>query len=154
MTCPRLIDRIMQVMETAFDPNFGEAWNRRQIGDALSMPSTHALIVDADGQTVEKSECDPAGFVLTRAAPGEEELLLIAVVPQHRGKGLAQTLIDQLFAAARSRGATRIYLEMRRGNPAIHLYEKVGFEPIGVRPNYYRMASGEKIDAITFGRTI
>ncbi len=141
-------------METAFDPNFGEAWNRRQIGDALSMPSTHALIVDADGQTVEKSECDPAGFVLTRAAPGEEELLLIAVVPQHRGKGLAQTLIDQLFAAARSRGATRIYLEMRRGNPAIHLYEKVGFEPIGVRPNYYRMASGEKIDAITFGRTI
>ncbi|MEM8724395.1 MAG: GNAT family N-acetyltransferase [Pseudomonadota bacterium] len=154
MTCPRLIDRIMQVMESAFDPNFGEAWNRRQIGDALSMPSTHALIVDSDGQLVEKSEGDPAGFVLTRNAPGEEELLLIAVVPQHRGKGLAQTLIDQLFAAARSRGATRIYLEMRRGNPAKHLYEKVGFEPIGVRPNYYRMASGEQIDAITFGRTI
>lgn len=152
--CTTLIDSIMQVMDAAFDPAFGEAWNRRQIGDALSMPSTHALVVDVDGQLVEKTGGEPAGFVLTRNAPGEEELLLIAVVPQHRGKGLAQTLIDRLFATARGRGATRIYLEMRKGNPAIHLYEKVGFQPIGMRPNYYRTASGDRIDAITFGRSI
>ncbi len=149
-----LVDRIMCVMEEAFDPVYGEAWNRRQIGDALSMPSTHALIVDPDGQLVENSDSDAAGFVLTRNAPGEEELLLIAVLPQHRGRGLGQVLIDRLFDAARERGAERIYLEMRRGNPAAHLYEKVGFEPIGVRPNYYRTANGERIDAITFGRSI
>jgi ribosomal-protein-alanine N-acetyltransferase len=63
-------------------------------------------------------------------------------------------LIRLLFEAARSRGIRRIYLEMRRGNPALHLYRKLGFEPIGERPNYYRTANGERIDAITFGRSI
>ncbi len=149
-----LVDGIMDVMGEAFDPVYGEAWNRRQIGDALSMPNTHALIVDSEGQLVENSGAEAAGFVLTRHAPGEEELLLIAVLPQHRGKGLAQVLIERLFDSAKERGAARIYLEMRRGNPAVHLYEKVGFEPIGMRPNYYRTANGERIDAITFGRSI
>ncbi|MEO0057507.1 MAG: hypothetical protein RIT17_960, partial [Pseudomonadota bacterium] len=36
--CPATIDRIMAVMEAAFDPAYGEAWNRRQVADALSMP--------------------------------------------------------------------------------------------------------------------
>ncbi len=152
--CAQTVDRIMDVMEDAFDPTFGEAWNRRQVGDALAMPSTHALIVDPEGQILEDRVGEAAGFVLARHAPGEEELLLIAVRPQHRGRGLAQALIDQLFATARKRGAGRIYLEMRRGNPALHLYQKVGFEPIGTRPNYYRTANGERIDAITFGRSI
>ncbi|QUL38322.1 N-acetyltransferase [Erythrobacter sp. JK5] len=144
----------MEVMETAFDPTFGEAWNRRQISDALTLPSTHALVVDPEGQPIETAGSVPAGFVLTRHAADEEELLLIAVLPQFRRKGLGQVLLDQLFAAARERGTTRIYLEMRRGNPAVHLYDKAGFEPIGERPNYYQAANGERIDAITFGRTI
>ena len=144
----------MEIMDLAFDPVFGEAWNRRQIADALAMPSTHALVVDANGQLVEKTDRAAAGFVLTRHAPDEEELLLIAVSPSHRGRGLGERLLALLFENARMRGAARIYLEMRRGNPAVRLYEKAGFEPIGVRPNYYRMTNGERIDAITFGRTI
>jgi len=63
-------------------------------------------------------------------------------------------LIDRLFDAARARGASKIFLEMRRGNPAVNLYRKVGFEPIGERPNYYRLANGSRVDAITFGRSI
>ncbi|MEM9501425.1 MAG: GNAT family N-acetyltransferase [Pseudomonadota bacterium] len=149
-----LVDRIMQVMDAAFEPTYGEAWNRRQICDALSLPHTHALIVDPQGDLIEGADREAAGFVLTRSALSEEELLLIAVMPEHRRSGLGRKLIDQLFIAARSRGATRIYLEMRRGNPAIHLYQKAGFEPIGERPNYYRMANGQRIDAITFGRSV
>ena len=96
----------------------------------------------------------PAGFVLTRHVLDEEELLLIAVVPEFRQRGIGSLLIDRLFITARARGITRIYLEMRRGNPAVHLYRKLGFEPIGERRHYYRMANGERIDAITFGRSI
>lgn len=152
-----LIDRIMAVMEAAFDPAYGEAWNRRQVADALSMPSTHALVVDGDGRPLDGAngaDRSPAGFVLSRHVLDEEELLLIAVVPGARRRGIGAILIGQLFEAARSRGITRIYLEMRRGNPALHLYRKLGFEPIGERPNYYRMANGERVDAITFGRSI
>lgn len=154
---PLLIDRMMVVMESAFDPAYGEAWNRRQLADALSTPSTHALVVDADGEPIAADDASgraAAGFVLSRHVLDEEELLLIAVVPGCRRRGIGAILIGRLFAAARTRGITRIYLEMRRGNPALHLYRKLGFEPIGERTNYYRMANGERIDAITFGRSI
>ena len=67
---------------------------------------------------------------------------------------MGSALITHLFHAARHRGVTRIFLEMRRGNPAIGLYQRFGFEPIGERRNYYRMANGERIDAITFARSI
>jgi [ribosomal protein S18]-alanine N-acetyltransferase len=154
--CPRQVDRIMQVMERAFDPAYGEAWNRRQVSDALTLASTHALVISTDGMLIPEGPAgmQPAGFVLTRHAADEEELLLIAVDPHFRRRGLGDQLIQHLFAAARKRGVARIFLEMRRGNPAIALYHKAGFTPIGERPNYYRTPNGERIDAITFGMEI
>jgi len=154
---PVLVDRIMAVMEAAFDPAYGEAWNRRQVADALSLANTHALVVDAEGALIEGSaggSAAPAGFVLSRHVLDEEELLLIAVAPEARLRGVGAALMERLFVAARARGTSRIFLEMRRGNPAVHLYRKFGFEPIGERRNYYRMANGERIDAITFGCTV
>lgn len=149
----------MTVMDAAFDPEFGEAWNRRQVSDALTLPSTQALVIDGSGEHIigEPLLPDPripAGFVLTRHVAGEEELLLIAVAPEFRGRGLGHALIDGLVKSAKARGTARIFLEMRRGNPAVHLYQKVGFEPIGERPNYYRLTNGDQIDAITFGLSI
>lgn len=155
--CPDLVDRIMTVMQAAFDPAYAEAWNRRQVAEALRLPATHAVVVDADGVPIPErpgNAATPAGFVLTRHVLDEEELLLIAVVPGARQRGVGAALIELLFRAARTRKVTRIFLEMRRGNPAIHLYRKFGFEPIGERRNYYRMANGEQVDAITFGRSV
>lgn len=154
--CPRQLDRIMAVMEAAFDPAYGEAWNRRQVSDALTLASTHALVIDAAGALIPDGPqpAPAAGFVLTRHVLDEEELLLIAVDPRFRRCGLGSALIDHLLTAARARGVTRIFLEMRRGNPAIALYHKIGFIPIGERRDYYRTPNGERIDAITFGLTI
>lgn len=149
-----VLDGIMHVMETAFDPAYGEAWNRRQVGDALTMPSTHALLVDRHGQVITDAPSEPVGFVLSRHAADEEELLLIAVLPQYRGEGLGSKLMDRFFEAAAARGIARIFLEMRRDNTAIRLYQKAGFEPIGERRNYYRAADGSRIDAITFARSL
>jgi len=114
-------------------------------------------VVDADGTLIADgpgSSPMPAGFILTRHVLDEEELLLIAVAPGARRRGVGAALIDHMYRVARTRGIVRIYLEMRRGNPAIHLYRKFGFEPIGERKHYYRMANGERVDAITFGRSI
>jgi ribosomal-protein-alanine N-acetyltransferase len=155
--CPYTIERIMAVMEAAFDPAYGEAWNLRQVTDALTLGSTHALVVAGDGNPIPdgpNADAVPAGFFLTRHVLDEEELLLIGVKPVFRQRGLGTMLIEHLFAAARARGITRVYLEMRRGNPAYSLYRNLGFEPIGERRKYYRMANGERIDAITFGRSI
>lgn len=145
------LDRIMAVMEAAFDSAFGEAWTRRQVSDALLMPNTHYLLATADGRPPQGDE--PAtGFALSRGAVDEEELLLIAVDPDHRGHGIGGALLERLAAEARARGVTRLFLEMREGNKAEALYRRHGFVRVGRRRHYYRRGSGSPIDAITFAR--
>lgn len=146
------IDHIMAIMGAAFDPQWGERWTRRQVSDALIMPNTHAIVIDASGSEVGASfDGQSAGFALTRCAADEEELLLIAVHPNFRGLGLGVKLISILRTKSRKRGISRIFLEMRSNNPAERLYRRMGFEPIGRRANYYRNENGEQLDAITFG---
>ena len=144
------LDRIMAVMEAAFDPAFGEAWTRRQVGDALVLPNTHYLLADPAGRA-PGDDAEAAGFVLSRGAADEEELLLIAVDPRHRGRGIGTALLERFIAAARARGAERLFLEMREGNPAASLYRRHGFAPVGRRRAYYRRGTSAPLDAITFG---
>lgn len=149
-----LVDQIMIVMEAAFDPKWGEAWNRRQVGDALILSNTTAILIDPDGQPVIPFGPLAAGFVLSRNAADEEELLLIAVKPEHRGRGLGRKLIQRLKADASARNAEYVFLEMREGNPAEALYRSEGFETIGIRKNYYTTKGGDRLDALTFRANI
>ena len=142
------LDRIMAVMAAAFDPAFGEAWTRRQVEDALVIGNCYYLLIGPDGSFA--GEGPAAGFSLSRAGSGEEELLLFAVAPDHRRRGLGAAMLKGVAAEARRRGAARLLLEMRCGNPAESLYRAFGFAPIGRRPAYYRQAQGGRIDAITF----
>lgn len=45
------IDQIMALMDVAFDPQWNEAWNRRQLTDALQLPSTHYRLIDEAGES-------------------------------------------------------------------------------------------------------
>lgn len=147
------LDRIMAIMATAFDPVYGEAWSRQQVEDALVLGNCTYGLVAANGSIPEGDACG-AGFYLARTGFDEAELLLLAVDPQQRRKGLGRTLLDQFSANARQHGAQRLLLEMREGNPAEHLYRSFGFAPIGRRPKYYRSIKGNTLDAITFGLQI
>ncbi len=143
------LDRIMALMDVAFEPGWGEAWTRRQVADSLGFPHTHyRLVSDCGGDCAEGEAA--AGFTLVRAAPGEEELLLIAVRPELRGRGLGRRLLERVLADARERRAEQVFLEMRSNNPAQALYRVAGFSPIGRRKDYYRLPDGSRIDAITF----
>lgn len=145
------LDRIMAVMEAAFDPAYGEAWTRRQVADALLMPGTHYLLAGPDGAAPPEG-APAAGFALSRGAADEEELLLIAVHPAHRNRGVGGRLLARFIAEAEARGAVRQFLEMREGNWAERLYIRHGFESVGRRRHYYRRGSGTPLDAITFSR--
>jgi ribosomal-protein-alanine N-acetyltransferase len=146
------LDRIMAVMQTAFDPAYGEAWNRRQVSDALAMPNTHYILAGTDGGEPPHG-ARAVGFALSRGVLDEEELLLIAVDPAHRGHGIGTKLLQRYIDAAQARGRTRLFLEMREGNPADSLYRRAGFQPIGRRRNYYRSATKGPLDAITYARS-
>ncbi len=144
------LDRIMAVMEAAFEPRWGEAWTRRQVLDSLTLPNVHYRLVDAQGRP-RTGDAEAAGFILTRHVSGEEELLLVAVRPEFRGRGIGARLLELFKNDARSRGATRVFLEMRHNNPAASLYRTSGFLPLGQRREYYRLDDGSRLDAITFG---
>lgn len=147
------LDAIMAVMEQAFDPRYGEAWTRRQVGDSLTLRNVFFTLIDPDGTR----DVDPdrvIGFALTRQVLDEEEILLIAVHPAHRGHGVGKKLLREVIERARGRSVTRVFLEMRDGNEAEHLYRTFGFEKIGQRAGYYRGAIGGPIDAITFAKNI
>lgn len=148
-----LLDHIMEVMEEAFDPAYGEAWTRRQVSDSLSIPNVHALVVGTDGKA-PRADQPAAGFALSRRVADEEELLLIAVKKEARGKSLGARLMDQFFASARAAGVKQVFLEMREGNSAEKFYLAQGFKPIGRRKLYYLGKDGVRRDAITFGKTL
>lgn len=143
------VDHIMEVMNEAFDPLFGEAWNRRQISDALTLSNCRYLLLDGAGRRPDIGGT-AAGFLLSRQIVDEEELLLIAVRPAFRRRGIASALLEQLVSESRGRGVARIFLEMRDGNPAEQFYRKYGFDSVGRRPNYYNRGKITGIDAITF----
>lgn len=147
------LDRIMTIMDRAFAPEFGEAWSRRQVEDALLLGNCTYGLIAPDGDA-PAPDGEAAGFYLSRHIAGEEELLLIAVAPAARGAGLGAKLLGRFVAAARARGAQRLLLEMRDGNPAESLYRRDGFVAIGRRRDYYRAAQGGRIDAVTFARQL
>jgi len=135
------LDEVMATMHAAFDPTFGEAWTRGQCSGILGLGGVWLLLARCDGQA--------AGFALSRVVLDEAELLLLAVQPMNRRLGVGGALLAAVADEARIRGAVRIHLEMRDGNPAAHLYEGAGFHEIGRRKRYYRGRDGSSFDAIT-----
>ena len=56
--------------------------------------------------------------------------LTIAVVPSRRGRGLGDQLLTALLDQARADGFPAISLSVEKDNPALHLYERLGFQPV------------------------
>jgi [ribosomal protein S18]-alanine N-acetyltransferase len=132
---------IMRVMDSAFDPIYGEAWSRAQLLTLFALPSSQVRLAKIGEQV--------CGFSATRIAGPESELLLLAVDPSARGKGLAKQLIQDWKSWAQQRGAEDLFLEMRADNDAIFLYQQCGFSECGRRRAYYKGTDGQIRDAIT-----
>jgi [ribosomal protein S18]-alanine N-acetyltransferase len=137
----RDVAAIMPVMETAFDPLFGEAWTAAQCLSTLAMPGAQLLLaMDGDRTT---------GFALSRVVSDEEELLLIGVLPDSRRNGVGRQLVETLLKNAQKSFRAAVFLEVREGNAAQHFYKSMGFQPVGRRKAYYHAKDGTRFDAIT-----
>jgi [ribosomal protein S18]-alanine N-acetyltransferase len=139
----RHLEALMSVMRAGFDPHYGEAWSLSQLAGTLALDGSFARqALDADDAI--------QGFTLSRVVAGEAELLLIAVDPSLRRRGIGRLLVDQVAADARRHGATTMFLEVRENNAAARqLYHALGFIDVGRRANYYMGSSGERFAAIT-----
>lgn len=67
--------------------------------------------------------------------------------PEMRGRGLARSLMDKVFAEAKARGAKSIFLGVTEGIPAVEMYRKLGFRELYVRPDRIR-GDGQPSDEI------
>jgi ribosomal-protein-alanine acetyltransferase len=87
----------------------------------------------------EESGAQIVGFVIARCADDEWEIENVVVAPEQRRRGLGSAMVRELVQEARRSGAGAVLLEVRESNAAARrLYEKIGFNEIGRRPDYYR----------------
>ena len=138
------LEAVMQVMGDSFDPAYGEAWTSAQCAGLMPMPGVWLSLARSDGDVI--------GFALGRIVLKEAELLLLAVRQDGQRKGIGRMLLDRFILVAASRGADRLHLEVRAGNPAMNLYLKAGFAEVGRRKNYYTGSDGQIYDALTLTR--
>ena len=134
------------LMATAFEPRFGEAWTRSQSLGVMAMPGVRLTLALIDDE--------PAGFALVRSVVDEAELLLLAVDPRYRRRGVATALLRGIVDDGRASGVADLHLEVRAGNDAVRLYTAHGFAKVGERRGYYRGKTGQVYDAHTYRRTL
>ncbi|MGO9046063.1 MAG: GNAT family N-acetyltransferase [Xanthobacteraceae bacterium] len=78
------------------------------------------------------------GFILSRLAAGEAEILSVAIAPSWRGRGFARPLLDLHLRRLAGLGARTVFLEVGETNvPAGRLYRRAGFYEVGRRQGYY-----------------
>ena len=110
---------------------FSDPWSESSVASELSNPLS-AWLVAMDGDVL-------AGYVGSQSVMGESDMMNIAVDAHYRRQGIAQALIEALVVQLKEKGSHSLTLEVRISNqPAIALYEKLGFAQVGKRPNYYR----------------
>ncbi len=121
------VPQIARLEELAFpDP-----WSEESIAGELENPLSLWLVC-LEGETV-------CGYIGSQTAMDETDMMNIAVHPQFRRQGIGRKLITELESRLRERGAVSLSLEVRCSNaPAIALYRELGFQQVGIRPNYYR----------------
>lgn len=137
------IDSVMSVMESAFGRRFGEAWTRSQLAGILPMAGVSLMLAREAGSE------EAIGFSLFRAVADESELLLLGVLESHQRRRIGRQLLSDFLERARNEEVARVHLEVREGNPAVEMYRKAGFSPVGRRRNYYYAPNGNRFDAIT-----
>lgn len=123
-------------------------WSRRGFELALDQGLNAVFLSDlhdaGDLSREVKAQWQPVGYAVARAVVDEIELLNFCIHPDWQRRGLGQAALAALLARWRAQGWTRVLLEVRPSNPAMDLYQKLGFTQDGMRPGYYPTPTGEK----------
>lgn len=118
---------------------FSDSWSARSVeGQLMADGSVFFCSADEKGNIT--------GYVCGQMLADECELYRIAVTDKHRGKGYAKELMTRFIEECRDNDVSGIFLEVRSSNtPARTLYERYGFQNVGVRKNYYSAPTDDAI---------
>lgn len=111
---------------------FSIPWTWDQLMSQLPDDCHEFLAAEQEGKVL--------GYVGMMTVLDEGYISNVAVDPAFRRQGIADRLITELLDRARIRELSFVTLEVREHNePAIALYRKHGFAPVGLRKNYYEL---------------
>jgi [ribosomal protein S18]-alanine N-acetyltransferase len=115
--------------------SFHQAWSDGEFDRLLRAANVVAHRV-ASGR-------DLIGFILSRMAADEAEILSIAVARSRRGEGLGSRLVEVNLRRLAGLGVRTVFLEVAENNlPARRMYQRLGFRDVGRRTGYYSAANG------------
>lgn len=125
---------------------------------AYAFPWTAGIFRDCMGAGyscyVLEKDTDIIAYAVMSVGAKEAHILNICVSPDLRGEGYGYVLMDKLVALARQLQADMMFLEVRPSNEAARrLYDKLGFNEIGTRRNYYPAAQGRE-DALILAKQL
>jgi ribosomal protein S18 acetylase RimI-like enzyme len=113
----------------AWDEDDKEAFLRQQFDAQDTYYRQHY-----DGATYDVIDVDgePAGRLYVARWEDEIRIMDIALLPVYRGRGIGTTLIQALLDEG-ARTGKRVSIHVEKHNPALRLYERLGFEPAADR---------------------
>lgn len=129
--------------------SFSRGWDQPEVARMLSECG-----ILSDGVFLGGSH-SPGGFVMSRLAADEAEILTICLASDQRQRGFGAMLLQQHMANLVRRGTSALFLEVDEGNEAaLQLYRRFGFVKVGERPGYYRKADGTRALALILRRKL
>ena len=132
----KLLDKLFEIEEQCFDQ---EAFTKRQIGYLLTDYNTIALVA--------KTNTDIAGFIIAQVEIDETlqygHIITMNVAANYRRKHVATRLLQEMEKLLKEKSITECHLEVREdNNPAIKLYQKLGYQTMGKLEKYYGKKHG------------
>lgn len=122
---------------------FHRGWGEQECASLIGQDSVFGFVARPIDQP------QPLGFVLSRVAVDEAEILSIGTEQRAQNKGLGWRMMQAAIGEASKRGAKKMVLEVDENNdPAVTLYKKIGFQTIGKRQAYYNNGEDEMSNAL------
>ncbi|MBM3519413.1 MAG: GNAT family N-acetyltransferase [Alphaproteobacteria bacterium] len=119
---------------------FDMGWSEEELAALLATPGASALLATRGAE--------PLGFLITRQAADEAEIITIGTRPEMRREGIARHLIEAASQRLAAISVARFFAEVAAGNHAARaLYARLGFSEVGMRHGYYAGKDGPAEDA-------
>lgn len=111
--------------------SFSDSWSQSALEETLKNPLSCILIALWGKEVV--------GYCIFYQILDEVEIVRVAVVSEHRRKGIGEMLLQKLKNISLEQGVKKLLLDVREGNLAARaLYEKQGFGVDGLRKRFYQ----------------
>ena len=136
------LDAVLDIEKSAYS----HPWSRGSFIDSLAA-GYQAQMVVAGGQVL--------GYFVAMKGVDEVHLLNLTVAPSFQGQGWGRVMLDALGLWSKGQAAQWLWLEVRVSNlRAIQVYERHGFQRVGLRRQYYPATAGQREDAVVMSLSL